>query len=72
MIKSIQTELPEIMPHPDREVVLSLGAARVAKALNVTTNYLYQILSGTHPGSETVRNRLSLFIEKAKAGEIRQ
>jgi hypothetical protein len=47
--------LPELTPHPHNQLIKQLGVARVAKAIGITTSYLYGILSGVYEPSRPLQ-----------------
>ena len=57
-------ELPEVPPHPRADLLRRFPAARLARALKISTGHLYGILRGTNQPSKELENRIEMFLNE--------
>ena len=57
-------ELPDVPPHPQAEALKQYRAAQLARALKISTSYLYGVLRGTHQPSKDLENRIEAFLNE--------
>ena len=59
--------LPDLSPHKHRDTIRRLGVAKCARALGITTSYLYGVINGVHDGSMPLQQDIeNLIVELQK------